>query len=523
MSTGPQGIQGYQGIQGLQGIPGPTGVQGPAGIQGIAGLPGGATGPTGAGAAITLSGPSIQGGVITATGLAGGQTGLYMNQNMTFNGTTLTLNASQNMCNNTLSNVNNVNLTYIPPFTPTSVSGCVLWLDGADTESMTFTTGTSNLTTWKDKSTNSYTATNFGTPVYAPNIKNSNGVIQCTSGAGVTVPSFAISPQMSAFIVYYPNGQGTSGPPIEQGSNTALYTGFLVQSAASNFVIRTTAPTSYQVLIVGGGGAGGKGGGGGGGGGAGALQLFTTQSLTVGTSYTVVVGAGGSVATQNVPTNGGSSTFGSTTVLGGGRGATYPGGGGVTAGNGGSGGGGGNDAPTAGTASGPNTFAGGAGYGYPPGSGAGGGGATAVGSPGTVTGAGNGGQGYTLTNIDSSLTAANFSWLSGMTVIASGGGGGVQGAGTTYPVGVGGTGAGNGGGDGTGQLNATAATSFGSGGGGSAGANAGAPSAGYGGLVVVKITGNYTATSTTGSPTRTVVGGYTYYAYTTAGTWNFTA
>uniref|UniRef100_A0A6C0EMN7 Fibronectin type-III domain-containing protein n=1 Tax=viral metagenome TaxID=1070528 RepID=A0A6C0EMN7_9ZZZZ len=242
MSTGPQGIQGYQGIQGLQGIPGPTGIQGPAGIQGIAGLPGGATGPTGAGAAITLSGPSIQGGVITATGLAGGQTGLYMNQNMTFNGTTLILNASQNMCNNSITNVCNVGLTYTAPFTPSSVSGCVLWLDGADTTTMTFSTGTSNLTTWKDKSTNSYTATNFGTPVYAPNIKNSNGVVQCTSGAGVTVPSFAISPQMSAFIVYYPNGQGTSGPPIEQSSNTSVYQGFLMQSAASNFLIRTSIP-----------------------------------------------------------------------------------------------------------------------------------------------------------------------------------------------------------------------------------------------------------------------------------------
>jgi mucin-19 len=520
MSTGPQGIQGYQGIQGQQGIPGPTGIQGPPGIQGIAGLPGGPTGPTGAGASITLSGPSIQGGVITATGLAGGQTGLYMNQNMTFNGTTLTLNASQNMCNNTLSNVNNVNLTYIPPFTPTSVSGCVLWLDGADTDSMTFTTGTSNLTTWKDKSTNLYTATNFGTPVYAPNVKNSRGVIQCTSGAGVTVPSFAISPQMSAFIVYYPNGQGTSGPPIEQSINSSIYQGFLVQSAASNFVIRTTVSTSYQVLVVGGGGGGGRGGGAGGGGGAGALQLFTTQSLSIGTSYAVVVGIGGNVTDPTNPANGGTSSFGgSLTALGGGHGEAYPGSA-LPAGNGGSGGGGGNDAPTAGTASGPNTFAGGRGYGYPPGLGGGGGGATAVGSPGTTgTGAGNGGQGYTLTAIDSNLTSANFSWLSGMTVIASGGGGGLENGGG-LPAGVGGTGGGNGANGDTG-INATAATSFGSGGGGANGART--PTPGYSGLVVIKITGNYTATSTTGSPTRTVIGGNTYYAYTTVGTWNFTA
>jgi hypothetical protein len=107
-----------------------------------------------------------------------------------------------------------------------------------------------------------------------------------------------------------------------------------------------------------------------------------------------------------------------------------------------------------------------------------------------------------------------------MTVIASGGGGAVENAGGLLPAGVGGTGGGNGGNGDTGT-NATAATSFGSGGGG---ANVSrTPTAGYSGLVVIKITGNYTATSTTGSPTRTVVGGNTYYAYTTVGTWNFTA
>jgi hypothetical protein len=109
-----------------------------------------------------------------------------------------------------------------------------------------------------------------------------------------------------------------------------------------------------------------------------------------------------------------------------------------------------------------------------------------------------------------------------MTVIASGGGGAIEAGGGSLTAGVGGTGAGNGANaDVSPRTNATAATSFGSGGGG---ANVVTnPSAGYGGLVVVKITGNYTATSTTGSPTRTVVGGNTYYAYTTAGTWNFTA
>jgi hypothetical protein len=178
--------------------------------------------------------------VITATGLAGGQTGLYMNQNMTFNGTTLTLNASQNMCNNSITNVCNVGLTYTAPFAPTSVSGCTLWLDGADTSTMTFSS-VSNLATWRDKSTSLYTATNFGTPVYAPNVKNTLGVIQFATGGGVTVPSFVLSPQMSVFMVYYPNGQGTNGPPIEQSSNSSIYPGFLVESGISNFLIRTSS------------------------------------------------------------------------------------------------------------------------------------------------------------------------------------------------------------------------------------------------------------------------------------------
>jgi hypothetical protein len=100
----------------------------------------------------------------------------------------------------------------------------------------------SNLTTWKDKSSNNYSASNFGTPVYAANIKNSLGVIQFgTSGYGVTIPSFVISPQMSVFMVQYPLGS-VSGPTIEQSSNSALYPGFLVESGISNFLIRTSIP-----------------------------------------------------------------------------------------------------------------------------------------------------------------------------------------------------------------------------------------------------------------------------------------
>jgi hypothetical protein len=258
---------------------------------------------------------------------------------------------------------------------------------------------------------------------------------------------------------------------------------YFYHTFTSSGIFTPNVALSADILSIGGGGAGGRGGGGGGGGGAGELDYVTSQSLTA-QSYPIVVGAGGSASSPYYPTNGGTTTFSNLiTSLGGGNGAS----GAIGAGNGGSGGGGGNDYPTAGTASGSNTFAGGAGYtGGAPYNGAGGGGATAVGAAGTSGGGGNGGAGYTL----STITAYLPTLLSPMTVVSSGGGGGVQnGTSQNTQPGTGGTGAGTGGGSGgsyTGPVNATASSSYGSGGGGSAGANAGNPSSGYQGVVVVR-------------------------------------
>jgi hypothetical protein len=96
---------------------------------------------------------------------------------------------------------------------------------------------------------------------------------------------------------------------------------------------------------------------------------------------------------------------------------------------------------------------------------------------------GNGGAGYTLTSIDSNLTAANMAVFSGMTVVASGGGGGALDnvAVLNQSFGVGGTGAGNGATGGA----PTSPTSFGSGGGGGGYATT-VGTAGYAGLVIVK-------------------------------------
>jgi len=48
-------------------------------------------------------------------------------------------------------------------FDPRSIPGCALWLDGADSNAFTFSTG-SNISTWKDKSSNAYTGTASNSP-----------------------------------------------------------------------------------------------------------------------------------------------------------------------------------------------------------------------------------------------------------------------------------------------------------------------------------------------------------------------
>jgi collagen type VII alpha len=256
-NTGTTGPTGYQGVDGATGPTGPTGTTGntgPTGYQGVDGATG-PTGPTGVtGASVTgptgPAGAGSAGGSVTITGSTGwssvltvatGGTGLYGNSNLTFTESVLTVNALQNMCNNTLSNVNTVNMSYTAPFAPTSVGNCVLWLDGSDTTTMTLS-NTSNVTEWRDKSAQNYLASNFGAPTYVANIQNSRGVVSLgAAGRGFSIPSFVLSPQMSVFMVQYPFN-AANGPPIEHSSNSSLFPGFLVESGISNFLIRTSIP-----------------------------------------------------------------------------------------------------------------------------------------------------------------------------------------------------------------------------------------------------------------------------------------
>ena len=96
-------------------------------------------------------------------------------------------------------------------FNPTSIAGSVLWLDGADTSNMTFSSGTT-ISTWKDKSGNANNATATGTPTYSAKILNGIGAPLLTGNTSYfTTPSFIPSPTgiPSIFIVMRQTSYGS--------------------------------------------------------------------------------------------------------------------------------------------------------------------------------------------------------------------------------------------------------------------------------------------------------------------------
>jgi hypothetical protein len=280
--------------------------------------------------------------------------------------------------------------------------------------------------------------------------------------------------------------------------------------------IEIPQPVQVQYLVVAGGGGGGTNGGGGGGaggyrssvagessgGGSVAEAIFYPTS---GTTYTVTVGAGGVGSTSlNRGSDGSSSVFGSLSSVGGGGGFSHP----NTASTGGDGGSGGGGAYSAPGGSGTVGQGYGGGTGGTGANGGGGGGAGEAGiSTGTAAG-GNGGAGL-LSSVDGNSTFR-----------AGGGGGGNH---ENSVVGSGGTG----GGGNAGPYNSSSPGSTGSpntgggGGGGSGRSGSVGSNGGDGGSGVVILRCSAAASSTTGSPTVTVVGQDTIYTFTGTGSITF--
>jgi hypothetical protein len=250
---------------------------------------------------------------------------------------------------------------------------------------------------------------------------------------------------------------------------------------------------SYNIdyLVVAGGGASDQGGGGAGG------YSTGTISVTGGTSYTITVGAGGTVSggTSNGGNGNNSSIASVSTSTGGGGGAWST----NTPGSGGSGGGAGQTgsgtyAGGTGTAGQGNNGGSNGGFNVPNYPGGGGGGAGAVGgnaTSGSVAGVGGAGR----------------TWFNGTTYAGGGGGGNnVNAAG-----GAGGSGGGGQGGFGTAQGGASAGTANTGGGGGGDG---GAGFAGGSGIVIIRYSGGTVGTG----GTITSAGGFTYHTFTGSGT-----
>ena len=268
---------------------------------------------------------------------------------------------------------------------------------------------------------------------------------------------------------------------------------------------KTAYPYNIEYLVIAGGGGGASnhaGGGGAGGyrsnvsgessgGGASAESAFTAS---VGTTYTVTVGAGGSGGTSGGGSNGDNSTFSTITSTGGGSGAHDN----VAAGNGGSGGGAHRENQTGGSGTSGQGFSGGNCSGSGAIGGAGGGGAGSAGSPNNGDSGGNGGSG-----VSSSITGSSVGR-------AGGGGGGLYSGTAGTATDGGGAGGGN---------PASSGTANTGGGGGGGGISDGDGGNGGSGVVILRLpTANYSGT-TSGSPTVTTDGADTILTFTSSGSY----
>lgn len=210
-----------------------------------------------------------------------------------------------------------------------------------------------------------------------------------------------------------------SGGDIIQSDGTYWYHAFL--NGTKYFT--PAKGLSCDILMIAGGGAGGIGDYGGGGG-AGGLLTYSGQVLNSGTSYQIVVGAGGTGSRTSSVANGGNTTFtGLTTAIGGGGGGCYS----PVAGafNGGSGGGATGGYGNFGTGTSGQGYSGGTSTWYSAGGGGGSGGA---GTEGNSSPSGYGGVGTTSAFLDSIGAVTNLGQLSSGHYYFAGGGGGDQGS-----------------------------------------------------------------------------------------------
>lgn len=139
-------------------------------------------------------------------------------------------------------------------FIPTSISGCQLWLDGADQSSASMTLSGASVTAWKDKTGVSTTTLAGTAPTLSTNLPNQTGVY--FPGTGYFTTSYTASPaNETLFIVFNTNsvlynayspliGCSATGSRSYSLSNSYNSLGYVSEAIAwgstTNFNIGTT-------------------------------------------------------------------------------------------------------------------------------------------------------------------------------------------------------------------------------------------------------------------------------------------
>ncbi len=116
-------------------------------------------------------------------------------------------------------------------FSPSSLSGCVLWLDGS---SLGLSNG-ATVSSWSSLGPISYTtsSTSGRFPTYASNVINGLGCVQYATGQTSILSNFVLSQTMSIFQLSYPIGQAFH-PFLEHSPDENANAGFYFYSGGGN-------------------------------------------------------------------------------------------------------------------------------------------------------------------------------------------------------------------------------------------------------------------------------------------------
>ena len=124
---------------------------------------------------------------------------------------------------------------HLRTFQPIDVPGCALWLDAADSSTITLSSG-SNVSSWRDKTGNGNNGTAVNTPTYSSTLN----AIACSSGACFSLPNGAF-PFSNTSYTYFHVFTPTSG-----GTYNNLFGGGVAGSTRSTTAVRLGASNVVQ-------------------------------------------------------------------------------------------------------------------------------------------------------------------------------------------------------------------------------------------------------------------------------------